>query len=361
MAMETVKFKAPPPMTKPTENQNKNKFCEFHRKKGHSTYDCIHLRRQIEEAVKSGQLSHLINEKKQGVSEENTQKTTHSFFTGREISFPPLASSDGQENPIVIEAEVEGHLIHRISPSPYNGIIGRPGRRKVQAVPSAAYGMLKFLVEEGIVTLCSNIIIPTECRMVVEAPNGSLPKEPTVMEGVKVAIHPEYPEQTITIGGSLLEKGRMELCNLLKDHLDIFAWKPADMTGVPRSIAEHRLNIREGCQLIRQKRRGEAPDRNKAIQEEVTKLVEARIMRDVHYHDWLLNSIMSNWNVESFCRYHFKCFLDAYKGYHQIHMAEKDEEKTAFHTSQGVFLLYKDAVRSQERWSNILAAGGKSV
>ncbi|GJW59460.1 hypothetical protein Tco_0108795 [Tanacetum coccineum] len=50
----------------------------------------------------------------------------------------------------------------------------------------------------------------------------------------------------------------MELYNLLKDNLDIFAWKPADMTGVPRSIAERRLNIREGCQSIRQKRRGQA-------------------------------------------------------------------------------------------------------
>ncbi|GJW92261.1 hypothetical protein Tco_0169814 [Tanacetum coccineum] len=33
------------------------------------------------------------------------------------------------------------------SPSPYNGIIGRPGLRKIQAVPSTTHGMLKFLVE----------------------------------------------------------------------------------------------------------------------------------------------------------------------------------------------------------------------
>ncbi|GJW03012.1 reverse transcriptase domain-containing protein [Tanacetum coccineum] len=37
----------------------------------------------------------------------------------------------------------------------------------------------------------------------------------------------------------------------------------------------------------------------------------------------------------------FKCFLDAYKGYHQIQMAEEDEEKTAFHTNQGVFCYTK--------------------
>ncbi|GJY01571.1 hypothetical protein Tco_0359723 [Tanacetum coccineum] len=156
------------------------------------------------------------------------------------------------------------------SPSPYNGIIGRPGFRKVQAVSSTTHVMLKFLVDEGIVTLRSNTIIPTECHMVAEAQNESPPKEPMVMKGIKVAIHPEYPEQTVT------KKGRMDLCNLLKDNLDIFAWKPADMTSVPRSIAKHRLNIREGCQPIRQKRRGQAPDRSKVIQEEVTNAVVVR-------------------------------------------------------------------------------------
>ncbi|GKA63347.1 reverse transcriptase domain-containing protein [Tanacetum coccineum] len=48
-----------------------------------------------------------------------------------------------------------------------------------------------------------------------------------------------------------------------------------------------------------------------------------------------------DWKVESLCGYPIKCFLDAYKGYHQIQMVEKDEEKPAFHTSQGVFYYTK--------------------
>ncbi|GKF02877.1 reverse transcriptase domain-containing protein [Tanacetum coccineum] len=112
-------------------------------------------------------------------------------------------------------------------------------------------------------------------------------------------------------------------------------------------------------------------ERTKAIQVEVQKLVEAGIMREVYYHDWLSNPVMVkkhdgswrmcvdftnlnkacsqdcyplpeiDWKVESLCGYPFKCFLDAYKGCHQIQMAESDEEKMAFHTSQGVYCYTK--------------------
>ncbi|GJV44877.1 reverse transcriptase domain-containing protein [Tanacetum coccineum] len=48
-----------------------------------------------------------------------------------------------------------------------------------------------------------------------------------------------------------------------------------------------------------------------------------------------------DWKVESLCGYPFKCFLDAYKGYHQIQMAKEDEKRTAFITSQGIFYYSK--------------------
>ncbi|GKA54147.1 hypothetical protein Tco_0753096 [Tanacetum coccineum] len=64
------------------------------------------------------------------------------------------------------------------------------------------------------------------------------------------------------------------------------------MTGVPRHIAEHRVNVREGCPLVRQKKRGQAADRNQAIQEEVGKLIDAGIMKEVHYHSWMSNPVM---------------------------------------------------------------------
>ncbi|GJY36207.1 reverse transcriptase domain-containing protein [Tanacetum coccineum] len=64
------------------------------------------------------------------------------------------------------------------------------------------------------------------------------------------------------------------------------------MTGVPWHMAEHRLNVREGRPPVRQKKRRQASERNKAIKEEVEKLVDAGIMKEVHYHSWLSNPVM---------------------------------------------------------------------
>ncbi|GJX71016.1 reverse transcriptase domain-containing protein [Tanacetum coccineum] len=94
------------------------------------------------------------------------------------------------------------------SPSPYNGIIGRPGVRRIKAVPSTAHGMLKFPVTGGTITLRSSRIIPLECTMV----SGPGVQQPVInqvtKEKIKVAIHPEYPEQTIAIGSTLTEEVR---------------------------------------------------------------------------------------------------------------------------------------------------------
>ncbi|GJT71041.1 hypothetical protein Tco_1030327 [Tanacetum coccineum] len=80
------------------------------------------------------------------------------------------------------------------------------------------------------------------------------------------------------IVGGRADTGRAAVCALLQRNLDIFAWEPKHMTGVPRSITEHKLKIRQGYSLVRQKKRGQAPERAKAILEEVHKLVEAAMV-----------------------------------------------------------------------------------
>ncbi|GKC40975.1 hypothetical protein Tco_1053359 [Tanacetum coccineum] len=286
----------------------------------------MHLKRKIKELIKAGKLSHLIKELKQGVRKgqsfgnpngptlaKGSQAKGYTKLLSRSRNLvPTLKDEDETKGPMIIEAEIGGHFIHHMyvdggsaseilyehcfsrlcpevknqmvpaiaplisfsgeiiwpigqislsvkigdtehststwmnfvvvrSPSPYNGIIRRPEVRKIQAVPSTAHKMLKFPVLGGILTLRSIKIIPLDCTMVSGPEAQPSANIRVAVERIKVAMHPEYPEQTVAI---------------------------ADMTGVPRNIAEHRLNVREGCHPVRQKKRSQAPERNKAVQKE---------------------------------------------------------------------------------------------
>ncbi|GJX74604.1 reverse transcriptase domain-containing protein [Tanacetum coccineum] len=133
------KFKPPPSMVTPVEKRSNNKFCDFHNDKGHSRDECMQLKKQVKELMQAGKLSHLIKEIKQGRDQTKNgkkeaqakdkslaiymiqpwqrttrQKLTQSFARTTDITFPPLANSDGTEGPLVIEAEIGGHMIHRM-------------------------------------------------------------------------------------------------------------------------------------------------------------------------------------------------------------------------------------------------------
>nr|GEY10135.1 reverse transcriptase domain-containing protein [Tanacetum cinerariifolium] len=247
----------------PVEKRSSNKFCDFHNDKGHSTNECMQLKKQIEELVRAGKLSHLI------------KKLSMDKISQRLL----VTIGDADHS---TRAWMNFMIVRSLSP--YNGIIGRPEIKEIQAVPSTAHGMLKFLVDGGIITIRSTILIPAKCATVITS--SEVAKEAGVRhENIKVALHPNFPDQ-----------------------------EPSDMTGVPQLVAEHRLNIQVGYSPVWQKKRGQAPERAKAIQAEVQKFVEAWIMREVYYHDWLSNPVM---------------------------LAESDEETTAFHTGQRVYCYTK--------------------
>ncbi|GKG25545.1 hypothetical protein Tco_0398691, partial [Tanacetum coccineum] len=98
--------------------------------------------------------------------------------------------------------------------------------------------MLKFPVDGGIVTIYNTAAPPKECNTVTCDVTQTQRQHATKVTNLKVAIHPDYPEQEVSIGGSLSDMGRAAVCALLQRNLDIFAWEPKHMTGVPRSITE---------------------------------------------------------------------------------------------------------------------------
>ncbi|GJW53049.1 hypothetical protein Tco_0097134 [Tanacetum coccineum] len=137
--LEKGKFKAPPPMVTPVEKIDPNKYCKFHADTGHSTDECMQLRKQIDKMIKSGKLSQFSKELKQNDKPKAQkkgemagkdkplailmiqqwervakQRVTQSFSPEIVISFPSFGEEDGTEGPMIIEAEIGGHFVHQI-------------------------------------------------------------------------------------------------------------------------------------------------------------------------------------------------------------------------------------------------------
>ena len=160
---------------------------------------------------------------------------------------------------------------------------------------------------------------------------------------------------------------RQDLISFLRMNQDVFAWSHEDIPGIDPSIIVHKLNVNLDSSPIRQKKRVFAQERDKAVAEEVRKLLDAGFIQEVCYPDWLANVVMVRKNngkwrmcvdfmdlnracpkdsyplpwidtlVDSMTRHELLSFMDAFSGYNQIKMKEEDQEKTSFITSQGLF------------------------
>ncbi|GKA42282.1 reverse transcriptase domain-containing protein [Tanacetum coccineum] len=186
-ALEKGNFKAPPPMTTPVEKQNHAKFCEFHGEVGHTTDEYGGSASKI-------LYEHCFTRLHPEIKNQLVLATTPLIGFNSEIIWPigqiQLLVKIGDDDH---STSAWMNFVVVRSPSLYNGIIGRPRVRKLQAVPSTAHEMLKLSVEGGVITLKSSRLVSLECALVFGS-EGTLPtNKPTVEERIKVAINPEYP------------------------------------------------------------------------------------------------------------------------------------------------------------------------
>nr|GEX08487.1 reverse transcriptase domain-containing protein [Tanacetum cinerariifolium] len=243
LAMETVKFKAPPPMTGLVENWNKNKFCEFHGDKGHNTNECIHLRRRIEEALKSGQLSYLVKEIKQRRKRGEQEKA--------------VKKGEAPNKEKATTRKFISHLLETVADKKPKFI------QRYHRPPGSEKNL------SGPIYRSRNAKIPSERR------NNDDPQQYYNTSGVQNGSRStKFPSTQRTNGHRRNQSSNPPRVSGINRH---------DRTPLehPQRMPTHKA-----------KRIGQAPDRNKAIQEEVSKLVEAKIMREVHYHDWISNPFM---------------------------------------------------------------------
>ena len=174
-------------------------------------------------------------------------------------------------------------------------------------------------------------------------------------------------EHLAYIGSKLAEYLKSLLTQFLRQNRDVFAWKQADMGGIDPTVITHRLNTSPSFKPVKQKRRSFAPERQKAINEEVGKLLQAGAIREVEYPEWLANVVLvkkanGKWRlcidftdinkacpkdsfplpridliVDATTGHELLSFMDAFSGYNQISMDLDDQEKTPFVIVQGTY------------------------
>ena len=89
----------------------------------------------------------------------------------------------------------------------------------------------------------------------------------------------------VKIGSDLREEVRTQLINFLQKNVDVFTWVSTDMPGIDAEVMEHHLAVDPKHRPMKEKIQDHAPERQKAIAEEVDKLLKARFIREVNYPD----------------------------------------------------------------------------
>ncbi|XP_052205163.1 uncharacterized protein LOC127809988 [Diospyros lotus] len=184
-------------------------------------------------------------------------------------------------------------------PSAYNMILGRSGLNALRAIPSTYHMMVKFPTDRGTGELQGDLRLARECYMAsigiakdreagsqrdVPGPQANPPKEVSFLlegpEDPKTAepvdkLEEDCPNRCVRVSMELKDPLRGRIVSLLRQYADIFAWTARDMPGVDP-----------------EKKRSFAPERARAIEEEVAKLTEARYIREMDYPDWLANVVL---------------------------------------------------------------------
>ena len=265
------------------------------------------------------------------------------------------------------------------APSAYNMLLGRPSLNAIKAIPSAYHMMIKFPTLSGVGMVQGDQRVARECysasvkqKEVDNVYMDELDMRDEVLtrlepsEELELVSLDDDPEHLAYIGSKLAEDLKGLLTQFLRQNKDVFAWKQADIGGIDPTVITHSLNVSPSFKPIKQKRRSFAPERQKAINEEVGKLLQVGAIREVEYPEWLANVVLvkkenGKWRlyinftdinkacpkdsfplpridliVDATTGHELLSFMDAFSGYNQISDPD-DQEKTSFVIAQGTY------------------------
>nr|GEX73273.1 reverse transcriptase domain-containing protein [Tanacetum cinerariifolium] len=238
------------------------------------------------------------------------------------IIFPPIPARDLLEEALVVEAEVEEYLVQRIH------------------IDEGA--SVEIMFEH-----CFNMLHPSFCSRLVET-------QTTVSGFLREQVKPLGKiELDVCFGGSERCRRAIMKFTIIPAPLpyNIILGRPGlkQLRAVPSPIhgtmkfptpwgvatVVSQTPVVLECRNERKKQAVEPSKMVSTTQKVVEKEHRHFRMGTVGY-DRKIDS-----KIEAVMGFPLKCFLDAYKGYHQVQMADEDEEKTAFYIDQGTYCYTK--------------------
>eukprot|EP00268_Persea_americana_P048669 TRINITY_DN5162_c0_g1_i1.p2 TRINITY_DN5162_c0_g1~~TRINITY_DN5162_c0_g1_i1.p2 ORF type:complete len:440 (+),score=60.61 TRINITY_DN5162_c0_g1_i1:1727-3046(+) len=202
-------------------------------------------------------------------------------------------------------------------PSPYNVIMERTWLHSMEAVPSTRHQKLKFPLENqsgrtDVITIRGDQHMARQCLLAVlpgEAESsqvnvaeldreaqlgdvGRAPAQKSIEDLTKVNIDLADPDKFFLIGSQLPESEKTELLDLLVENKTVFAWTPYEMPGIDPTVMCHKLKVDPNHKPVLQKPRRTGVPQTEAVILEIQKLLEAGAIREVHYPQWLANTVV---------------------------------------------------------------------
>ncbi|GJU55654.1 reverse transcriptase domain-containing protein [Tanacetum coccineum] len=251
--------------------------------------------RDVEELEQARQVRHrTVIKMIRGNTNRKRPREQSEQWTSNEISFHSIPGCQLVNSPIILEALIEGFRVCMIyvDGGSSSEVMYEHCLRSLGAVASTIHSMIKFPTANGIATMTTKKETLQECLRMEEAQGPAMERR-TIPPRMQAS-----ESEGTTSKGKEGSRGQ------------------TNKTGEPDDIIQP--------SPISSKKYTQADEKGKEEDKSLEKL-PGKI----------------DWKIESLMGFKYKCLLDAYKGYHQIQMAKKDEEKMAFHTDEGVFCYTK--------------------
>jgi hypothetical protein len=99
-------------------------------------------------------------------------------------------------------------------------------------------------------------------------------------------------EQKVLLGSQLSDEQEKNLLRFLFNNKDVFAWTTNDLYGVNRHVIEHSLNVDPSFRPRKQRLWKMSDDKTEGERNEVKRLLNAGVIKEVTYPEWLTNTVM---------------------------------------------------------------------